>query len=123
MRRVTKGFTLIELIIVMVVIGVLAGIAIARFANAKEMAYVATMKSDLRNFAIYEQNYAADNNGSYFSGDGVAAGFKHSPDVTVLATAATGPPATWSANAAHTRTPTTCSIGTGISPGADISCP
>ena len=123
MHSSRKAFTLIELIIVMVVIGILAGIMIARFASAKEGAYVAAMKSDLRNFAIYEQNYAADNNSAYFSGNGAAQGFKGTPDVTVLATAVAGPPAQWSAIATHLKTATTCSIGTGNVPGADISCP
>jgi prepilin-type N-terminal cleavage/methylation domain-containing protein len=59
-----KGFTLIELLIVVVIIGILAAIAIPKFANTKDKAYVAAMKSDLRNMATYEEQYAADNNGA-----------------------------------------------------------
>jgi len=55
-----KGFTLIELLIVVVIIGILAAIAIPKFANTKEKAYLAAMKSDLRNMATYEEQYAAD---------------------------------------------------------------
>ncbi len=58
-----KGFTLIELLIVVVIIGILAAIAIPKFANTKDKAYVAAMKSDLRNIATYEEQYAADNSG------------------------------------------------------------
>ena len=63
-----KGFTLIELLIVVVIIGILAAIAIPKFAATKDKAYVATMKSDLRNLATYEEQYAADSNGKYFAG-------------------------------------------------------
>ena len=55
-----KGFTLIELLIVVVIIGVLAAIAIPKFANTKEKAYVASMKSDLRNLVTAEEAYFAD---------------------------------------------------------------
>src|SRR5690348_4690167 len=56
-----KGFTLIELLIVVVMIGILAAIAIPKFANTKEKAYLATMKSDLRNLITAEESYFGDN--------------------------------------------------------------
>src|SRR2546430_6067040 len=49
-----KGFTLIELLIVVVIIGILAAIAILKFANTKAKAYIASMKSDLRNLVTAE---------------------------------------------------------------------
>ena len=55
-----KGFTLIELLIVVVIIGILAAIAIPKFASTKEKAYLASMKSDLRNLATAEEGYFAD---------------------------------------------------------------
>src|SRR5438876_11551539 len=55
-----KGFTLIELLIVVVIIGILAAIAIPKFANTKAKAYVASMKSDLRNLVTAEEAYFAD---------------------------------------------------------------
>src|SRR5216117_3323752 len=54
------GFTLIEMLIVLVIIGVLAAIAIPKFGNTKEKAYIATMKSDLRNLVTAEEAYFAD---------------------------------------------------------------
>jgi prepilin-type N-terminal cleavage/methylation domain-containing protein len=61
MRNTTrKGFTLIELLIVVVIIGILAAIAIPKFANTKEKAYLASMKSDLRNMATVEEGYFSD---------------------------------------------------------------
>ena len=59
-RNPRQGFTLIELLIVVVIIGILAAIAIPKFANTKEKAYVAQMKSDLRNLVTAEEAFFAD---------------------------------------------------------------
>jgi len=55
-----RGFTLVELLIVVVIIGLLATIAIPQFANTKEKAYIASMKSDLRNLATAEEAFFYD---------------------------------------------------------------
>jgi len=60
LRNARKGFTLIELLIVVVIIGILAAIAIPKFANTKEKAYIAAMKSDLRNLVTAEEAFFAD---------------------------------------------------------------
>ena len=113
-----KGFTLIELLIVVVIIGILAAIAIPKFANTKDKAYVAAMKSDLRNMATYEEQYAADNGGAYFSGTATSIaplqGFSPSQNVTVIATALAGPPTTWSATATHSQSAKVCTNTTGV---------
>jgi type IV pilus assembly protein PilA len=96
-----------------VIIGILAAIAIPKFANTKDKAYVAAMKSDLRNLATYEEQYAADNNGAYFSGDGTAQGFTPSQNVTVTATVVAGPPETWTATASHSQSAKTCDNSSG----------
>jgi prepilin-type N-terminal cleavage/methylation domain-containing protein len=115
--RNEKGFTLIELLIVVVIIGILASIAIPKFANTKDKAYVATMKSDLRNLATYEEQYSADNNGVYFSGTATSLsplhGFSPSQNVTIVALALAGPPASWTATATHSLSVKTCSNATG----------
>ena len=122
MRADNKGFTLVELIVVILVLGILSAIAISRFVSLKESAYIASMKADLRNFALYEQNYATDNPG-YFSGNGAAQGFVHTPGVTITAVADPGPPPSWHATATHDKTPATCQIVTNGPAIWDISCP
>jgi prepilin-type N-terminal cleavage/methylation domain-containing protein len=54
------GFTLVELIIVVVVIGVLATIAIPKFSAMRAKSYVATITSDLKNLASSQEIYLAD---------------------------------------------------------------
>jgi len=107
-----KGFTLIELLIVVVIIGILAAIAIPKFANTKEKAYVAAMKSDLRNLVTAQEAYFSDNNSSYASSTGsMGTNYKSSSGVTVTmgAVTTTG----WSATSMHASTAKTCAISVG----------
>jgi prepilin-type N-terminal cleavage/methylation domain-containing protein len=123
MRACRRGFTLIELLVVVVVMGVLAAIAIAKFVDIKERAYIASMKADLRNFALYEQNYLMDSQGDYFAGSGAAQGFVPTVGVTVSATVDPGPPQSWSAVAHHDKTAKICAIVTNGPSVWDIDCP
>jgi prepilin-type N-terminal cleavage/methylation domain-containing protein len=106
-----KGFTLIELLIVVVIIGILAAIAIPKFANTKEKAYIAAMKSDLRNFVTAEEAFFADNN-TYSAVVGApGVDFVASKAVTVTATADAGKG--FDAKAVHTGTAKTCVVTVG----------
>jgi len=124
MKATKKGFTLIELLIVVVIIGILAAIAIPKFANTKDKAYVAAMKSDLRNLATYEEQYAADNNGAYFGGTATLAsplnGFTPSQNVTITVNQVAGPPQSWTASAVHSLSAKTCDSG--ITAAGVITC-
>jgi prepilin-type N-terminal cleavage/methylation domain-containing protein len=48
-RESNKGFTLVELLIVVAVIGILAAIAIPQFSIYREKGYNATAHADIRN--------------------------------------------------------------------------
>jgi type II secretion system protein G len=114
--RNDRGFTLIELLIVVVIIGILASIAIPKFANTKEKAYVAAMKSDLRNILTAQENYFADN--MTYTTSTTNLRLQVSPGVTISInnSSAQG----WDATASHNATARTCGIfyGTGTPPFA-----
>lgn len=59
-RTRREEFTLIELLIVVMIIGLLATVAIPKFANTKTRAYIASMKSDLRNLYTSEESFFTD---------------------------------------------------------------
>lgn len=107
-----KGFTLIELLIVVVIIGILAAIAIPKFANTKEKAYIASMKSDLRNLITAEEAYFADSVKYSATTNCVS-----TPGAVVFCqtTGNTTPAITlsadgWTGNITNTNTTKTCSI-------------
>ena len=103
----SRGFTLIELLIVVVIIGILASFAIPKFANTKQKAYVAQMKSDLKNLATAEEGFFYD---SAFYTNNLAAlsNFRPSTGVTLTVTEAT--PGGWSAQATHSQTTRQCAL-------------
>ena len=109
MVAIKKGFTLIELLIVVVIIGILAAIAIPKFANTKEKAYVASMKSDLRNLVTAQEAYFADNNNLYAqSTTNLGTNYKASSGITVTLSNVTI--SGWSAIATSVSTAKTCQM-------------
>ena len=55
-----KGFTLIELMIVIAIIGILAAIAIPQFASYRRKAYNSAALSDLKNTKTNLESFYAD---------------------------------------------------------------
>jgi type IV pilus assembly protein PilA len=61
MMRKNEGFTLIELMIVIAIIGILAAIAIPQFSAYRQRSFNAAAEADLRNAATAQEAYYVDN--------------------------------------------------------------
>jgi type IV pilus assembly protein PilA len=64
-----SGFTLVELLVVMLILGLLAAIAIPAFFNQRDKANDADAKATAKTAQIAMETYATDNNGSYAAAD------------------------------------------------------
>lgn len=96
-----QGFTLIELIIVVVVIGVLAAIAVPKFFLTRERAYRSSMKADLRSLSTVQEIYHVAN--FTYSNSLVTLEMATSRGVVVSINEATAQG--WSATATHPGVP------------------
>jgi len=60
-----SGFTLVELLVVMLILGLLAAIAIPSFFNQRDKARDADAKAKVRSAQTAMETYATDHNGTY----------------------------------------------------------
>ena len=77
-----SGFTLVELLVVMLILGLLAAIAIPSFFNQRDKAKDADAKEAARTAQTAVETWATDHDGKY-NGDGTAA---QTPDAADLQT-------------------------------------
>ena len=106
--RRSRGFTLIELMIVVIIVAALASIAILRMYGTRGEAYVATMKQDLVNLRTAQEAYFDSNQMYAASTDQLSGMFRASENVTISLDSATD--TGWGARATHSGTDETCRI-------------
>ena len=74
-RQAEKGFTLIELMVVIVIIGILIGVALPNFMGAQDKAKISSVKANMHAIQLGVEQYAGDNYGNYPDGVNTTGGF------------------------------------------------
>jgi prepilin-type N-terminal cleavage/methylation domain-containing protein len=110
LRSRRAGFTLIELMVVVVILAILATLAIPRFKNTKGKGHSAALRTDLRNLMSAEESFFYSNNRYTTALDSLS--FRGSPGVIV--TVAEASTQGWSASTTHPESyPLKCAVYAG----------
>lgn len=116
----SRGFTLVELLVVVAIVGILASIAVPQYAAYRQRGFDARAQSDLRNAAIAQEAYFALNEAYVSCANAACAtqlpGFRISEGVTIAFTAVAGGFTGTASHAQGSRTWTYDSDAGGILP-------
>jgi prepilin-type N-terminal cleavage/methylation domain-containing protein len=107
LSRDRQGFTLLELLTVVLIVSIISAIAILRLQKTKGVTYVSSLKSDLRNVASQQEQYFTYN--STYTNDLGLLSLTSSAGVQLTILEANG--RGWSATATHPMAlPMVCAV-------------
>lgn len=113
-RTAPSGFTVIELVTVVVIIGILAAIAIPKYTSMKDRARVASMVSDLRNLTTSQEGYFHDHSAYAPSASAMSPVFDPSTGNTLKIVQATA--SGWSAQMSNDQSSIGCALFFNVTP-------
>ncbi len=120
-RSAKQGFTLVEIMVVVGVIGILAAIAIPNFLSVREEAFISSMKSDLASLRLAQESHRESRANDGFAETLGELDYDASDEVTVTMS---GDGSTWAAQATHPGTSVICSYSwSDAAPVIDCSDP
>lgn len=62
-KKGEKGFTLVELLVVVIIIGILAAVAVPIYLNQRKSAWRSSVQSDVKNASLVLETISTNNNG------------------------------------------------------------
>jgi prepilin-type N-terminal cleavage/methylation domain-containing protein len=107
------GFTLVELLTVLGIIGILAAIAVPQFSSRQGKAFDARIKQDARNVATAQEAYFTDNLTYASGGCSALPGAKISDGVVCTTT---GDVTAFTVQTTHPRATVSCTYSTSTAP-------